>query len=49
VFVFFVIVRLIVGFKLNVLGAATRTSRAVYWAAAVFTAVTIVYWGWWRL
>lgn len=38
-----------VGFYLNVLHKATRTSQVVFWVAAVLTLATIIHWGWWRL
>ena len=36
-----------VGFYLNVLHRATRTSRVVFWLATAFTLATILHWGWW--
>jgi predicted tellurium resistance membrane protein TerC len=49
VFVFLAVVWLIIGFKLKVLRPASRVSRVLYWSAAVFTVITILHWGWWRL
>ena len=47
VLVFLAVVWLAIGFKLNVLQKASRISRVLYWSAAVFTAITIIHWGWW--
>ena len=49
VFVSVAVLWLIIGFKLNVLRPTGRTSRVLYWSAAVFTVITIIHWGWWRL
>lgn len=37
------------GFYLNVVRRSTRLSRAIFGVASVFTLLTVVHWGWWRL
>jgi len=48
-FLFIAIGAIVAGFYLNYIRARSAwISRLVFWVSSLMTAITVLYWGWWR-